>query len=242
MSSFPFAFRAPCFTLVLPVLIVLHFPANVFGTSVTRLREALSKPTDANYSGTPLTEVIQDLESQHGIEIEVDTRAFENIGITAEMVVVSRELHGVSLSAVLDLVLRDNDLTYLIRDEVLLLTTMQRAKQEVSVQLYRVADLADDDAELDAVRDQISQLFTPESEERMLKLAVISQGGILAIRTDELLHREIRDFLQSLRTQLSEPDKQLASSDSVTIPPIPARTEDSTVGGLASPGEDPFTP
>lgn len=243
MSAFYLAQRAHRFVCLIGILLALRAESTATGTPIQKLQEALDKPTEAHYTETPLTEVINDLESQHAIEIEVDTRALSDVGITAEMVVVSRELHAVSLKSVLDLILRDHDLTYLIRDEVLLLTTTERARNEVYVELYRVADLAADEEDLDALREQISQLFAPDSPDRLLKLAVVTKGSLLAIRTDVLLHRDIKDFLQNLRSLRDASDKQVASSDSDASGSGGAGTaEASTDALLPSSSDDPLAP
>jgi len=54
---------------------------------------------------------------------------------------VTRNLSGVSLRSALRLMLKDLDLTYVIRDEVLLITTPEEANAKLVTKVYPVADL-----------------------------------------------------------------------------------------------------
>ena len=76
----------------------------------------------------------------HGIEIQIDHRALEDIGIGSDTP-ITRNLKGITLRSALRLMLKEMDLTYVVRDEVLQITTPEEAESELTTKVYPVADL-----------------------------------------------------------------------------------------------------
>ena len=88
----------------------------------------------------PLTEVLDYLKDRHKIEIQIDTKALEDAGVGADTP-VTVDLKGISLRSALRLMLKKLSLTYLIKDEVLLITTPEEADNQLTTKVYPVADL-----------------------------------------------------------------------------------------------------
>ncbi len=108
--------------------------------SEARIRRELDAPTSMEFIETPLNEAVGYLKDLHGIEIQLDARALEQAGIFSDTPVTT-ELKGVSLRSGLRFLLRPLDLTYVIKDEVLLVTTLDAASQEIVTRVYPVEDL-----------------------------------------------------------------------------------------------------
>lgn len=100
----------------------------------------LKKPTEIDFVDTPLAEVINYLRDRHQIEIQLDKKALTNVGVDTNTP-VTKSLRGISLRSALRLLLRDLDLTYVIKDEVLLITTPEQAQNDLVLKVYPVADL-----------------------------------------------------------------------------------------------------
>jgi len=134
-----------------------------------KIEEALAKPTQVEFIETPLNDVIDFLRDFHKIEIQVDRKAFNDAGLDASTLPVTTNLKGISLRSALNLVLRNLDLTYLVEDEVLLITTPAAAARRLTTKVYRVADLvaADDPQQQAQNRDVlihvIAATVAPES-------------------------------------------------------------------------------
>ncbi len=109
-----------------------------------KIREALEQDTSLEFIETPLQDVVDFLEDRHNIEIELDTRALDVMGIGSDTP-VTRELRGVTLGFALKLMLRDLDLTYQIDEEVVLITSREKADRKESVRIFAIGDLTDDD-------------------------------------------------------------------------------------------------
>ena len=110
------------------------------GGAEEQIFEALNDSTTLEFIETPLQDVVDYLKDLHGIEIQIDHRALEDIGIGSDTP-ITRNLKGITLRSALRLMLKEMDLTYVVRDEVLLITTPEEAESELTTKVYPVADL-----------------------------------------------------------------------------------------------------
>jgi hypothetical protein len=112
------------------------------GSEEKRIYDALDKTVDSlNFQETPLRDVISQLRDKFGIEIVPDTKAFEDAGLDLDSTVVTQNVANVSLRSALRLILGTVDLTYLVKDEVLRITTRDRAAETLITKVYPVGDL-----------------------------------------------------------------------------------------------------
>jgi hypothetical protein len=113
------------------------------GGAEEKILNALDDDTTLDFIEAPLQQVIAYLADLHGINMEANWRLLDtDEGITTETP-VTRNLKGISLRSALRLLLRDlsDTLTYVIRDEVLLITTLDDAESELVTKVYPVGDL-----------------------------------------------------------------------------------------------------
>ena len=110
-----------------------------------RITSELEKPIEPwDFDGNSLTEVIEFLKGIHEFEIQIDQKAFADEGYDAETMEFTSKLSGISLRSALKLLLEENpdyDLTYVIEDEVMKITTAVAAEEKVQVRVYPVGDL-----------------------------------------------------------------------------------------------------
>ncbi|NBT13255.1 MAG: hypothetical protein EBS56_06700, partial [Planctomycetia bacterium] len=111
------------------------------GSNEQKIYDALEKPVqNFEFTETPLRDVIAQIQDAQGIPVQIDTKAFEDAGLDLETP-VTKNLSGISLRSALRLLLGDLDLTYLVKDEVLMITTKDKAAETMVVKVYPVADL-----------------------------------------------------------------------------------------------------
>jgi len=110
------------------------------GPAEKKIKAELSNNTTMDFIETPLQDAVDYLKDLHGIEIQLDSKALEDGGMGTDTP-VSRKLSGISLRSALRLLLGSIDLTYIIKDEVLLITTKEVADAELVTKAYPVADL-----------------------------------------------------------------------------------------------------
>jgi hypothetical protein len=112
------------------------------GGAEAEILKQLDEPTRMDFEETPLDEVVDYLKEFHGIEIQLDTKALDEVGIGSDTPVTSR-VRGISLRSGLRLMLKavDPTLTYAIQNEVLMITTREAAEENLVTRVYPVADL-----------------------------------------------------------------------------------------------------
>ena len=110
------------------------------GDAEQRIYAALEADTSLDFIETPFTEVIDYLERTHEIPIEIDNTAMTELAIDTNTP-INRTIKGVSLRSALRLMLKDLGLTYVIQDEVLLITSPETAETNLITKVYPVGDL-----------------------------------------------------------------------------------------------------
>ncbi len=110
------------------------------GPAEAKITKALDDETTLEFVETPLQDVVDYLKDLHGIEIQLDGKALEEAGVGSDTP-VTRNLKGITLRSALRLMLGALELTYVIKDEVLLITTKEKADAELVTKAYPVADL-----------------------------------------------------------------------------------------------------
>ncbi|MCH8922101.1 MAG: hypothetical protein IIA67_02995, partial [Planctomycetes bacterium] len=179
--------------------------------SEARIQKVLGEKTKFELLETPLTDFVDFIRDKHKIEVQIDNRALEDAGIETD-VPLTVNLKDISLRSALRLVLREAELTFVIRDEVVLITTPEEAEEMLVTRLYPVGDLvtSDDDSvvigsteiDFDPIIELIEATVAPDSWD-----AAGGPGAIdglemclaLAVPQTEEIHEQIARLLQKLR-------------------------------------------
>ncbi len=120
-----------------------HWPSYLVGesrASENKIRATLDQETSLEFIETPLQDVVDYLKDRHNIEIQVDHRALESLGLGSDTP-ITRNLKGITLGSALRLMLSDLGLTYVIADEVLMITSPEEAEKHLEIRLYNVGEL-----------------------------------------------------------------------------------------------------
>ena len=176
-----------------------------------RIKVALQSPAAIDLTEAPLAAVAADLSRQHGINIQLDRRALDDVGLAADTP-ITKSLSGLSLKSCLRLILRELNLTYVVRDEVLLITTPEEAERVQVTRLYPVSDLvlARDEAgqtwaDFDSLIQTVTSTVEPESWEEVGGPGSVSGmsypgADVLVIRQTDEVHEEIASLLARMRS------------------------------------------
>ncbi|TWT47676.1 VWA domain-containing protein [Botrimarina hoheduenensis] len=110
--------------------------------SEQKINAELKKPlrSSLDFQDTALEEIITFIREEYEIEIQLDEPGLDDAGIGPDEP-VSVNLRNISLRSALRLMLKPLELTYIVSDEVLLITSEQQALERLSVKVYPVADL-----------------------------------------------------------------------------------------------------
>ncbi|GIW80136.1 MAG: hypothetical protein KatS3mg105_1943 [Gemmatales bacterium] len=105
------------------------------------IERRLSEPISFNFKNVSLGEAIEDLNNLTGINVVPDYAALEEEGISLDQPLSLSLSSSISLKSALNLLLGQAKLTYIIKDEVLKITTPRRARGKLVQKTYQVADL-----------------------------------------------------------------------------------------------------
>ena len=106
--------------------------------SERKIYRALNERSEISFNGTPLANVIKFFRDTYSIPIVIDDKALEDESITADEP-ITLELPTVSFRSALKLILEPLQLTYVIEDEVMRITSKKTFANVVRV--YPVGDL-----------------------------------------------------------------------------------------------------
>ena len=180
-----------------------------------KINEALDSPTAMDFHEQPLSDVVEYLKERHGIRVQLDVKSLTDVGVSGDTP-VTKAVKGVSLRSALRLLLRDYGLTYLIKDEVLLITTPEKADEELLTRIYPVADLVlvpqggeDAEPDFDTLVDVVTSTIRPTSWEDVGGPGSVrpfpNKLSIVVSQTQEV-HEELEDLLEQLRAAGQRPN------------------------------------
>lgn len=176
-------------------------PRNPSAASL--IEQALGVRGKWNYTDSPLDETLKQVGQRFNINIWIDKKSLTAEGGNLDQP-VTLVLPDASLATGLQLILEPLQLTYVIEDEVLKITTQVRADEKMSTRVYPVRDLVvtvdGDDYEtlMTAIHEQTSGKWEYVDGEGGA-ISALPNAASLAIRTTQQVHREIEGLLTALR-------------------------------------------
>lgn len=190
-------------------------------SAAARIEKALRDQLKSNgldFAETPLEQVIAVLQDDYGIPIKLDTPALDEIGLGPDEP-VSINVRDISLQSALRLMLRPLNVTYIIRNEVLIITTPEEAESQLLTCVYDIRDIVGNpnDKTVRPLIDTILSCVATETwakngggdaEIRML------EPGLLVISQIQPIHDEVRDLIKTIRDMSG---KQPAAKNAVAV-------------------------
>ncbi|HRX77421.1 MAG TPA: hypothetical protein P5307_00080 [Pirellulaceae bacterium] len=167
------------------------------------LRQKLNANVSVDFDDTPLDTAIKRLGEQLSIDIRLDLPALRDIRVR-ERQPVTLKLTDRALKTVLQAMVIDFDLTWILRDGVLWITSAEVAEEFLKTAVYDVRDLCRDDSEAQALREAIvSQTSTDTWDEVGGPGSIESaQPGVLVISNTETVQNEVLTLLETYRAAL----------------------------------------
>lgn len=186
-------------------------PAGRAEIAGEHIRRALRTPTRVNFVDTPLREGLEYLGKLHHIRIVPDAPKLAAEGV-AMNTPITLSLKDVTLESALDLLLSPLQLDYIIKDEVLRVTTSAEERKTFQMEVYPVRDLLlDGGISPRELLDVLQEAVAPQSwdnEEAMLRIA---KDYLLIVRQTPRAQRTLGHVLEQFREQLREPSMGAAA-------------------------------
>jgi len=176
----------------------------------------LDEDTRLEFIETPLDQICAFLTDMHQIPIQIDTPALNEAGLDSD-VPVTRNLKGITLGSALNLILEEHELSWIVRNEVLLITTAAAANARATVRVHNVSDLLGFGETADRVASTLESVLggqPPEAGSAIVRIVPFQQ--VIIVRSTEKGHREIESLLVRIRTSIHGPP---AASRTVSSPP-----------------------
>jgi hypothetical protein len=106
------------------------------------ITKTLDRKADIEFTNAPLAEVVESLKKLTKLEIQLDAKALTDVNISSDTP-VTLSAKNVTLRNALKLMLRSlpAELTWIAKDNVMIITTQDVANEQLEVRVYAVQDL-----------------------------------------------------------------------------------------------------
>ncbi|TWT65281.1 hypothetical protein [Allorhodopirellula solitaria] len=176
------------------------------------LRAALRRSISLRVPDVPLKEALHILSEMADIPILIDTRALREIEISTDSPITVRA-SNISTHSMLRLILRNLDLTYVIENEVILITTPSVAEQTLALKTYVLPHelVTRSDKILSALITNVKPDVWSEAGGTSTSSAI---DNVLVISTTEDVHDDVESFLLKVETAFAASQPKHGSSQS----------------------------
>lgn len=178
-----------------------------------KIHKELDSTTEVEFFDTPLTDIMQFLEDYHGLQIEIDAPALEEIGLSTDHP-ITRSLQGIKLRSALKLILEPIDLCWEIRDEVLMITSIDKATERKIIRVYDVADLLGDDSSAEELIEVVRAAFPEKADEGA---SATPFHHLLIVRDSQHGHEQIQRLLAEMRKLMAKPKAAAATPEPISV-------------------------
>lgn len=173
-----------------------------------RIAKALAKPAEFSFKETPLTEVIERLETELGVPVRIDYKALIDAGMDPKGISVTYRKAPISARSALDLMLSEHDLTWIVQHEMLTLTTTDKALSVLDTRIYDFPE-RDEFGELiytdfESIIELITSNVAPPHWDAVggsgnIKEFQTADTNVLVISQTREVHEQIESLLAQLR-------------------------------------------
>lgn len=151
--------------------------------------------------GTPLEEIIAFLREEYDVEILIDTVALDELGIGPDEP-VSISVSSIRLDQAMRRMLEPLELTYVVDDGVVLVTSEEEALTKLHLAVYDVRDLllqGDYDSLIEIITSTIASDTWAENGGGEAEIRAYPQRGTLVVLQTLSVHEEIDGLLTAMR-------------------------------------------
>lgn len=167
--------------------------------------KALDQQVDASFPGQqPLTAVATVLADAVNLPIWINATELNAFGVDPDVPINLDLPHQVSLRSALRMMLKPMELTYIVRNEVLEITSIDDADSDPLTRQYDLAYLLASAANVDALQSALTQSLVPDSWVVNGGSSNISQvGSLMIVSAPHTTHEKIEEFLSGIASAKS---------------------------------------
>ncbi len=183
-----------------------------------KIVRALDQKLTVGFNELQLDTAIAELSEQAGIEMIIDRRSMEELGLSPDTPVRIR-LKDSSLRTILRLMLRNLDLTYRIHDELMEITTIEACEQNLANRVYFLEGTGELSRDVTGIAQVIQTIIAPATWEALggpSTIAPMAQSNgvrpAVIISTTADVHEQIADLFAAMRKNHIGPDPAPSTS------------------------------
>ena len=198
------------------------------------LRAKLKENVKVAFRDTPLKTAVAELAEMTKIDIRLDVRVLREIRVR-EREPITLSLSDRKLNTVLQAMLIDLELTWVLRDGVVWITSEEEAQTTLKTAVYDVRDLCRNGAESEALFDAITSQTNPEAWEDAGGAGAISfaRPGTMVVSNTERMLDNVFHLLETYRKALRSSKPRLRKKDDPNeVTTVYYRTHASVAGDL----------
>jgi hypothetical protein len=202
---------------------------------------ALKKPVSVNLTNAPLVEFIEMVQKQGNTNVVIDNEGLNEVGKGINTP-ISISADRITLADALNRVLEPLGLDYVIKDEVLVISSRSRCRPILEVRAYPVADLVTDNKTAAGAMvgfEPLTKLITSTVEPASWegsggrgKIELLENTLNLVIRQSAAGHQKTCALLQNLRSMSGDVSLTAIIIDQSAAPPY-ARDRDPAITPLS---------
>ncbi len=166
------------------------------------LRQSLRENVSVDFRDTPLKSAIEQLGQDAKVDIRLNVPALRRIRVR-EREPVTLKLTERKLETVLEAILLHHELTWILRDGVMWITSQDEADSLLKSAVYDVRDLCRDHSESDALAEAlISQTEGGWDEMGGPGSLIFARPGVMVVSHQESVQMEVLQLLDTYRAAL----------------------------------------
>lgn len=172
-----------------------------------RIEAALLEQTEVAFVGQTIAEAIQFLAELHDLPIRFDKAALQEGGIPTDTVIDDLVISGITLESALNLIFEEvefqagalEELTWIVEDEVMKITTKFGAEERIETHVYDVSGLLRARYSGTELAQLVEVMTERESWESAGGLGVVMEiDDGLVVSNSQPVHREVAALLDQL--------------------------------------------
>lgn len=175
---------------------------NVDDDVEKKLAAKLQEKGSVEFVETPLEEVIKSLNLQFATSMRINRMALEEIGITPDESITAK-LNNITLQSTLKSILTALDLTFVVQDESLVITTTEQADSRLLNRIYWLEGTGFAAGDFDSIMDLLQCSIEPDSWEALggastMQPLTTARPAIL-VTTTYTIHQDLERFFKTVR-------------------------------------------
>ena len=161
-------------------------------------RKHLSNVLDPDFNGTPLKTVLEQISDDLKVQFWIDQTELDTLGVAVDSP-ITLSMSTITLRQALKLMLEPLELTYIVRENWIEITSRDKAESDPRIAYYELSYILPDGSHIPSLMMSIEQQIDPDSWLSAGGASSITYlGSLMMVSAPEVTHEKIDSFLGRL--------------------------------------------